>query len=494
MGDRDIEVESEDTSEARGPGNESTQFQDPLAPIAASSVAMPSLLPTGADVGEYRVVKQLGRGAFGAVYHATHTVIGKQVALKVLNASFSEDAAMAARFIDEARAVNRIAHPNIVDIFGFGVLPDGRKYCVMELLRGETLGDRVEKSGPLEPALALDVLSQIASALDAAHGSGIVHRDLKPENVFLCEPVPGESRATKVKLLDFGIAQIADGLHQRTGSNMVLGTPAYMSPEQCRGARIDYRSDIYSLGVVAFELLTGKQPFHGENAFQLTAQHLTAEPPAPSKLVPALSPAVDQAVLVMLAKPPGARPATASAAIRALGDAWQLGEGAAARSLSTSRGKRAGVGAKTRWLLGAALVLTLLALIVGARSFLGREQHRPGAASATVTAPPAVAVTTIAPEPTSARPVAAAIPSVVNARIEGEPAGAKVLLGGREVATLGQSFELPRSSEPVRLRVRAAGYVEREVSVIPDHDHTLQVKLPPKARKSAPRANGELEY
>ncbi|HVX98026.1 MAG TPA: serine/threonine-protein kinase, partial [Polyangia bacterium] len=254
-----------------------TELGELLAEVAKGPEAW--LLPQGAAINEYRVVKLLGRGAFGAVYHAVHAVIGKQVAIKVLNAQFSEDATMAARFVDEARAVNRIGHPNIVDIFGFGALADGRKYCVMELLTGETLGAYLERRGRLSVSEAVEILSQVASALDAAHAASVVHRDLKPDNVLLSVPVsaPSEHSAPppiKVKLLDFGIAQMADGLHRRTGSNMVLGTPAYMSPEQCRGAQIDSRSDIYALGVVAFEVLTGTLPFEGTNAFQVTSQHL----------------------------------------------------------------------------------------------------------------------------------------------------------------------------------------------------------------------------
>lgn len=281
------------------------------------------LLPPGASVGEYEIVKFLGSGAFGTVYHATHAVIGKQVALKVLSRELAGDPAIVARFVDEARAVNRIAHPNIVDIFGFGSLPDGRKYCVMELLVGETLGAFLKRRAPISLTEALPILTRIAAALDAAHTSSIVHRDLKPDNIFLCHERADSSGVAaldpKVKLLDFGIAQIADGLHQKTGSQLRLGTPAYMSPEQCEGGSVDYRSDIYALGLVAFEMLTGHAAFEGANALQVALKQVSSTAPPPSSRLPELSKRVDDAILQMLSKRAQDRPDSATAAIRALG-------------------------------------------------------------------------------------------------------------------------------------------------------------------------------
>ena len=321
-------------------------------------------LADGSLVGEYRLVKQLGKGTFGTVYHGAHTVIGKQAALKVLNAQFSDDAATVERFIDEARAVNRIAHPNIVDIFDFGELQDGRKYCVMELLEGETLTALLDTMGVCTGPLAVRILNQIAAALDAAHEHQIVHRDLKPDNIFISRKVaPGESDVGPVvKLLDFGIARVADRPHGGTASGVVLGTPAYMSPEQCRGARVDMRTDVYALGVVAFKMLTGGLPFEGQNALQFVSQHLNEAPPLASSLNPELPAAVDAVLARMLAKAPEGRPERASVAIQELTAAL----GTAGVSV-----RPAGPRATRRWVWGvvfaACLSLPLIVLTVATR-------------------------------------------------------------------------------------------------------------------------------
>lgn len=270
----------------------------------------------GSLVGEYRVVRQIGRGSHGTVYEAVHAIIEKTAALKVLNPEFSGDRLSVQRFVDEARAVNRIKHPNIVDIFGFGELADGRKYCVMDLLRGHTLAAHVKSFGRLATPEALAVLREVAQALDAAHRAGVVHRDLKPQNVFLSG---SEGKFERVTLLDFGLARMpGDELRLRTGSGVVIGTPAYMSPEQCSGVGVTPSTDVYALGVVAFELLTGRTPFVGPGAGQLIAQHLSAEPPAPRSIAPELPAACDEAFANWLAKAPEHRPASASVAVAEL--------------------------------------------------------------------------------------------------------------------------------------------------------------------------------
>ncbi len=297
------------------------------------------------------------------MYHGTHTVIGKQAALKVLNAEFSSDPRIASRFIDEARAVNRIAHPNIVDIFGFGELQDGRKYCVMELLHGETLAGYLETQGLCEWPAAARILTQIAAALDAAHEQQIVHRDLKPDNIFMSRKpgVPGAQEEPSIKLLDFGIARVAAGAQSghATASGVVLGTPAYMSPEQCRGAHVDRRTDVYALGVVAFEMLTGKLPFTGSNALQLIWAHLNQPPPIPTELNPALPVAVNAALARLLAKAPEERPERASDGVREL----LLALGQPASSALSAAPPAAAAPSKSRlgWLFAGAALLALVA-------------------------------------------------------------------------------------------------------------------------------------
>ncbi len=216
----------------------------------------------GTEVAGYMIDGELGRGGMGVVYSATHPIIGKRAAIKVLKPSLSNNPATIERFIQEARSVNAIGHPNIVDIFDFDILPDGRRFLVMDLLEGEALRKRV-KRGPLPIHDALTVIDELASALDAAHGKGFIHRDLKPDNVFLVS----HSGRLDVKLLDFGLAKLAptNGLLSarayRTATGAQLGTPDYMSPEQLRGDKaIDHRTDIYALGVMAFEILTATRP------------------------------------------------------------------------------------------------------------------------------------------------------------------------------------------------------------------------------------------
>ncbi len=269
-------------------------------------------LRTGTDVGGYLIEGELGRGGMGVVYAATHPVIGKRAAIKVLRSEVSRSAVTVERFIQEARAVNQIGHRNIVDIFAFGTLPDGRAYHVMDLLVGEPLRKRV-KRGPLHPSEAASVLDEIASALIAAHDKGFIHRDLKPDNIFL---VAQDGRWPEVKLLDFGLAKLMPegGVAKfQTKAGVMLGTPEYMSPEQARGDAIDYRADIYALGILTFEILTGRRPFTtAGGAFAMLQAQIEEEPPNIGELVPGLPDELVQLVDAMLAKDREARPRLAA--------------------------------------------------------------------------------------------------------------------------------------------------------------------------------------
>ncbi len=278
-------------------------------------------LQVGATVGEYVVEAKIGEGGFGAVFRAAHPLIGKQVAIKVLYRRFSSDPQMVSRFIAEARAVNQIKSRNIIDIFSFGTLPDGRQYYVMELLSGEPLDAFIaDRTVPL--AEALPVLRAVARALDAAHAKGIAHRDLKPENIFLASDGDGTMYP---KLLDFGIAKLMhEQTRHKTQTGAPIGTPYYMSPEQCRGRDVDHRTDIYSFGVLCYEMLTGRLPFNGESSMDILVQHMNDDPKPPSQVNLDLSAPIDRAVLAMMEKKPEDRPATLSAAVAALEDAARL--------------------------------------------------------------------------------------------------------------------------------------------------------------------------
>ncbi|KYF71943.1 hypothetical protein BE15_05285, partial [Sorangium cellulosum] len=293
---------------------------DTLSPDPALPGADPDLAP-GTPVGEYRIDAKIGVGGFGTVYRATHPVIGKAAAIKVLSRQCSANPQLVSRFVAEARAVNQIRHRNIIDIFSFGALGDGRHYYVMELLEGMTLDAYLRKRGRLPPAEALPILVKIARALDAAHAAGIAHRDLKPENVFL---VFDEDGAIFPKLLDFGIAKLLgepSTTAHKTRTGHLIGTPLYMSPEQCRGRNVDHRTDVYSFGILAHELLAGAPPFDGESAFDLLTKHASEPAPPVSSLATHLSPALDAPLLRMLEKDPASRPASLLEATAALVEA-----------------------------------------------------------------------------------------------------------------------------------------------------------------------------
>jgi serine/threonine protein kinase len=264
--------------------------------------APPTTLEPGTIVGEYRVEGKLGEGGMAVVYSAVHPLIGKKAAIKVMSPVLSADAGAVARFALEARSVNRIGHPNIVDVFSFGRLPDGRSYFVMEWLQGETLYERLWKQhGPLPLNDVINILDQICDALEATHEKGIIHRDLKPANVFLC-PVRG--RQDLVKLLDFGVAKLAHSEMQTrwTSAGSVVGTPDYISPEQARGRDVDGSTDLYSLGVMAYEMVLGRQPFISDNPADAIQMHLCASPPRPSILWKQIPPRLETLLLKLLAK------------------------------------------------------------------------------------------------------------------------------------------------------------------------------------------------
>ena len=264
-------------------------------------------------IGNYRVVRLLGEGGMGVVYLAEHPVIGRKVAIKLLHAALPRDPDIVSRFFNEARAIHMIAHENIVEILDFGQTTDGQPYFIMEHLEGESLSEAVSRGPmPIDQVEAIGV--QMCRALGAAHAKGIVHRDLKPHNVQLCIKTDdsGVDGSLQVKILDFGVAKIlatpdgAQSVKTRTGS--LMGTPLYMSPEQCKGAGIlDHRTDIYSLGVMLFEMIAGRPPFTAEGVGELFAKHMLEEPPSLLTLAPATPPHMAAAIMKALAKEPADR-------------------------------------------------------------------------------------------------------------------------------------------------------------------------------------------
>ena len=282
-------------------------------PLAATQDAL-----LGTDIGRYRIARLLGVGGMGQVYLGVQPMIGSRVAIKILSNECTRNAELLERFFSEARAVNLIRHESIVSVIDMAQLPDGRPYIIMEFVEGRTLGEIV-RTGEAPIGGIVQVITEILSALGAAHALGIVHRDLKPDNVL----ITAEGHA---KVLDFGIAKLAPGLSNalspRTRTGALLGTPAYMAPEQISGAEnVDARTDLYAAGVVLFEAVTGRTPFQGETLYDLMKAHLEQAPPSPRALRPDLPAGIERVILTALAKNPAHRFQTAADMTHALHDA-----------------------------------------------------------------------------------------------------------------------------------------------------------------------------
>jgi len=245
----------------------------------------------------------------GTVYLAAHPGIRRQAAVKVLTSHAVADPEMVSRFLTEARAANAIRHPNIVEIYDSGIFEDSRPYIVMEYLEGETLKQRLDR-GPVALDDVIDWGCQIADALTAAHDNYVVHRDLKPDNLFLISD-PRRPGKRQVKVLDFGIAKLQlpdEGRDPRTRTGALLGTPLYMSPEQCMSMKdLDARTDIYSLGVILYEMVTGRRPFDGSGMYAVMNMHINDQPVPPTTYRPALPTRIEDLILQALAKPPAHR-------------------------------------------------------------------------------------------------------------------------------------------------------------------------------------------
>jgi serine/threonine-protein kinase len=370
----------------------------------------------GATAGDYRIEERIGVGGQGIVYRALHPVIGKRVALKVLRPEIAGDPDQARRLLDEAKAVNAVGSRAVIDVFGFGRLPDGRHYLVMELLGGSSLEAHLAK-GRLPLADALALLEDVAHALSIVHAKAIVHRDLKPSNVFLVRD--GAERF--VKLLDFGLAkrvENADLTVKQTSDIQVVGTPAYIAPEQAQGQPVSALTDLYALGAMAFEMVTGTAVFPGPTPFHVISSHVSAPIPHVAERGAAVPASLDALLTQLLAKRPADRPVSAIvvkqqlATIRA-----ELRSGAPAPVLPREPAPRSrlpvvlGAGAAVAAVVGGAVILALRAPAREPSVLVAPPPPAPvvvipTAPTPVVEAPPA------APEPAPAPPAPAPRPTV----------------------------------------------------------------------------------
>ncbi len=390
---------------------------------------------TGKQLGVYRVVASLGEGGMAAVYRAYQPGMDRYVALKVLPRHYASDPTFIGRFHQEAKVIAKLQHPHILPVFDFGEA-DGYTYIVMPLVQGGTLAGQLQ-GRPLPIAEIRRLISQVGDALDYAHSHGLVHRDVKPSNVLLDE-------RGNCLLSDFGIAKIVEGTSKFTGTGGLVGTPAYMSPEQGIGEKVDRRGDIYSLGVILYEMATGRAPFNAETPIAIVIKHINDPLPPPRLSNPALPEALERVILRSLAKNPDDRFATAAEMVRALQSAIPVERPAtlapsrataeatqpgAARPVTPAAPASATRGGAARpataaargpipawaWLAGGLLILCAaigLAAVVWSRLFASVTPTPgvPGAEAAVVSSTPASPSPTVEPTATST-PVVTATPS-----------------------------------------------------------------------------------
>jgi serine/threonine protein kinase len=258
----------------------------------------------------YEIGRTIGEGGMGRVYEAVHQRLhNRRYAIKVLHHEHARQPDVVSRFQREAEAASALAHPNVLEVYDVNRTPDGRPYIVSELLEGEELGRHLERLGRLELAAGIGIVRQICRALGAAHARGVVHRDMKPENVFLVTEsgAPGMPSTLRAKVIDFGISKVGDSKGTLTKTGVVIGTPAYMPPEQARGNHVDHRADIYAVGAILYRVLTGQKPFDGGDVVATLTSVVVDEPTRPSTIERTISPGLELVIQKAMAKDPGER-------------------------------------------------------------------------------------------------------------------------------------------------------------------------------------------
>lgn len=449
--------------------------------------------------GRYEIQRLLGEGGMGVVYGGQHKVIGKPVAIKILRGDLAGDHEMTERFLNEARAASSIGNPHIVDISDFGRLPDGAAYFVMEFLDGRSLADLMAELGVLPVGRIVHIAKQIAQGLSAAHQKGITHRDLKPDNVML---VTRGADRDFAKILDFGIAKVGTEAGRLTRAGSVFGTPHYMSPEQAAGVPVDQRTDIYSLGVILYEMASGKVPFDADNFMGILTQHMYKAPVPIRALVPQpqeVPPGLEAVVLKCLSKKVDLRYQTMDELIADL-DMVERGlvPGAVPEMMARSGGfnvpadyfRKADLSRTTGpammpgtpdltrrrsvfWAGVAGALITSLVVIGGVVAYSRSNAETPipdPAASSMLQAsaePPAQATTPTAPAP----------PSAVNKEvvIQPEPEDATIWAEGKKLG-IGERMVYASADDKVQIKVDRQGYKARTL-VVDGSQARVKVKL-----------------
>ncbi len=431
----------------------------------------------------YRIVKLLGQGGMGRVYEAQHVNINKRLAIKVLRSEVTAVPSTVARFRQEARSASSIGHENIIEIEDFATLPDGTVYLAMEMLEGISLGDRMRQTPAPSLSESVEVMIPVGRGLAAAHEKGIVHRDMKPENVFLA----AKHGRVIPKILDFGIAKVSaqEGGNHLTQTGAIFGTPLYMSPEQAMGQPLDHRADIYSVGVILYELAVGRVPFKADSAVQVLSQHITTAPEPPSKAAPnrKVPPELDAIILKAMAKDPKARyqkmtelvedllslqrqlPAVATSQVPIKDTAPQavaLGKGSQLASQLDLTGSRQ---SRTPFIIIAAVLL--LVLVVGGLMML--RQPTPPVATLPIDNKQAVPIPA---EPKPAPPIVETVEVVVST----VPPGAKVMRAGVPLVETPDAIKMP-SNETWNVVLHKDGYADQPVTIDPSRDRKVLVKL-----------------
>ncbi|MCE9579126.1 MAG: protein kinase [Deltaproteobacteria bacterium] len=443
--------------------------------------------------GRYRILRRIGAGGMGAVYEGDHVELGKRVAIKFLLERYDDDPEAVTRFRREARIASQIGQANIVDVIDVGTDDSGRSFIVMELLSGMTLGEVLQRGGPMPAERAVAVIRQVLAGLGAAHDKGIVHRDMKPENVFVENR--GDDGQDRVKIVDFGISKLIAANESKirlTATGAVIGTPVYMAPEQAMGlVEVDHRVDLYAVGVMLFEMLAGRPPFQGTNYAALVSQHLHVAPPSLATLRPDVPRAVVEVVARALAKEPGDRFATAAEMARALPhpsslrlDGGQtLGPGPhtppaplsiplPTRATTTGRGR-------ARWIA--------IGLAVGALAIGGVVV---AVTSGSSKSPEASADTSTAPAPTRSTPPTPTVTPAPTSTLEvvTQPAGASVFVDDVRVGTSPIVLAtIDVGSHQLRVEKDGFATVSMAKDVRPGRDEAVSIVL---ARATADAGSG----